>query len=78
MLEGGRAIEQDYNFDKMIAGQEKYDPDKKFLNKFEYFGGGLGPKAMQTAAILYVSLRSPDMSKMNKMIVLAALVYFTV
>ncbi len=76
MLEGGRVMEQDYNFDKMIAGQEKHYSDKKFLNKFKFFGGGLGQKAMLAAATLYVTLRSPEMPKMNKMIVLAALGYF--
>ena len=69
-------MEPNYNFDKMIDGQEKHYSDKKFLNKFANFGGGLGKKAMQAAATLYVALRSPDMPKSNKLIVLAALGYF--
>lgn len=76
ILDGGSVMEPNYNFDKMIDGQEKHYTDNKFLNKFSNFGGGLGKKAMQAAATLYVALRSPDMPKTNKIIVLAALGYF--
>ena len=60
----------------MITGNEKHYSDKKFLNKFKNFGGSLGYKALHAAATLFVALKSPDMSKANKLIVLAALGYF--
>ena len=66
----------EHDFDKLIEGQEKHYSDKKFLNKFKNFGGGLGYKVMQAAATLFVALRSPDMPKSNKLIVLGALGYF--
>ena len=67
---------EQFNFDKMIDGQEEHYSENKFLNKFKKFGGGLGYKAMHAAATLFVALRSPDMSKANKLIVLGALGYF--
>ena len=67
---------EQFNFDKMIDGQEEHYSENKFLNKFKKFGGGLCYKAMHAAATLFVALRSPDMSKANKLIVLGALGYF--
>lgn len=69
-------MEQNFNFEKMTAGKEEQYSDKKFKKKFTNMGGGLGKKAMQAAATLYVALRSPDMPKSNKLIVFAALGYF--
>ncbi|MGN7479136.1 YkvA family protein [Solibacillus silvestris] len=69
-------MSEQYNFDKMIEGQEQHYSDKKFLNKIKNFGGGLGYKAIQAAVTLFVALRSPNMSKANKLIVLGALGYF--
>lgn len=67
---------QNFDFEKMTAGKEEQYSDKKFKKKFTNIGGGLGKKAMQAAATLYVALRSPDMPKSNKLIVLGALGYF--
>lgn len=69
-------MSEQYNFEKMIEGQDQHYSDKKFLHKMKKFGGGLGYKAMQAAATLYVALRSPEMPKSNKLIVLGALGYF--
>ena len=69
-------MSEQYNFEKMIEGQEQHYSDKKFLHKMKKLGGGLGNKAMQAAATLYVALRSPDMPKSSKLIVLGALGYF--
>lgn len=69
-------MNKQYNFEKMIEGQEQHYSDKKFLHKLKNFGGGLGYKVMQAAATLYVALRSPDMPKSSKLIVLGALGYF--
>lgn len=69
-------MEQNFDFEKMTAGKEEQYSDKKFKKKFTNMGGGLGKKAMQAAATLYVALRSPDMPKSNKLIVFAALGYF--
>lgn len=69
-------MSEKFNFDKMIEGQDKQYSDKKFLNKVKGFGGGLGLKALQAASTLFVALKSPDMPKANKLIVLGALGYF--
>lgn len=63
-------------FDKMIEGQDKHYSDKKFLGKMKGLGGGLGYKALHAATTLYVALKSPDMPKANKLIMLGALGYF--
>lgn len=69
-------MSEQYNFEKMIEGQDQHYSDKKFLQKMKKFGGGFSYKAMQAAATLYVALRSPDMPKSSKLIVLGALGYF--
>ncbi|OBW59326.1 hypothetical protein A9986_19020 [Solibacillus silvestris] len=69
-------MSEQYNFEKMVEGQDQHYSDKKFLHKLKNFGGGLGYKAMHAAATLYVALRSPDMPKSSKLIVLGALGYF--
>ncbi|MEK4423616.1 YkvA family protein [Solibacillus sp. FSL K6-1523] len=69
-------MSENFKFDKMIEGQDKHYSDKKFLSKMKGFGGGLGYKAMQAASTLFVALKSPDMSKANKLIMLGALGYF--
>lgn len=69
-------MNEESNFNKMIDGQEKHYSDNKFLTKLKGFGGGLGYKAMHAAATLFVAIKSPDMSKANKLIMLGALGYF--
>lgn len=69
-------MSEKFEFNKMIEGQDKHYSDKKFLGKMKGFGGGLGYKALQAASTLFVALKSPDMSKANKLIVLGALGYF--
>lgn len=76
VAERGIAMKEQFNFDKMIAGKEEHYSDKKFLSKFIGFKGALGDKAKHAAAMLYVALKSPDMPKPNKIIMLAALGYF--
>lgn len=73
-------MSEQYNFEKMVEGQDQHYSDKKFLHKLKNFGGGLGYKAVHAAATLYVALRSPDMPKSSKLIVLGALrvLHFTI
>ena len=75
-MKGAELMSEQYNFDKMIEGQDQHYSEKKFIDKFKKFGGGLGYKAIQAAATLFVALKSPDMPKANKLIVLGALGYF--
>lgn len=69
-------MSKDFKFEKMIEGQDKHYSDKKFLSKVKNLGGGLGYKAMQAGTTLYVAVKSPDMPKANKLIMLGALGYF--
>lgn len=65
-----------YDLNKMIEGKDEHYSDKKFLKKFKKQGNGLGFKALHAAATLFVALKSPEMPKSNKLIVLGALGYF--
>ncbi|MEG0473041.1 MAG: DUF1232 domain-containing protein [Solibacillus sp.] len=69
-------MSENLKFDKMIEGQEQHYSDKKFLGKMKGFSGGLGYKALHAATTLFVALKSPDMPKANKLIMLGALGYF--
>jgi uncharacterized membrane protein YkvA (DUF1232 family) len=69
-------MNDDQKFEKMIDGKEEHYSDKKFLSKLKSNGTGLGYKALKAAATLYVALKSPDMSKANKLILAGALGYF--
>lgn len=73
---GGIWMNKDFKFEKMIEGQDKHFSDKKFLGKMKGFGGGLGYKALQAATTLYVAVKSPEMPKANKLIMLGAIGYF--
>ncbi len=50
--------------------------DEKFINKAKKMGKGLGNKAFHAAATLFVALKSGDMPKKDKLIILGALGYF--
>lgn len=67
---------EEQQLQQAIAGKDKHYSDKKFLTKIQRVGGKLGKEAMQAAATLFVALKSPDMPKSSKMIVLGALGYF--
>lgn len=61
---------------EMIKGKEKHYSEKGFNNTLKKFGKKLGYKGMHTAATLYCAVKSPDMPKRNKLIILGALGYF--
>ncbi|RHW32787.1 DUF1232 domain-containing protein [Lysinibacillus yapensis] len=59
-----------------IKGKEKhYSPDK-FINKLKKYGTNLGFKVLHGAATLYVALKSPDLPKEQKLMILGVLGYF--
>lgn len=69
-------MSNELKLEKMSAGKDKHYSDKKFVTKIKKFGGGLGYKALQGATTLFVALKSPEMSKANKLIIVGALGYF--
>ncbi|MEK4227938.1 YkvA family protein [Solibacillus sp. FSL H8-0538] len=69
-------MKEDMNMDNMIRGKDKHYSDGKFLSKLQKYGVGLGFKTMHAATTLYYGLKSPDMPKQNKLVVLGALGYF--
>lgn len=61
---------------QVIAGKDKHYSDQKFFAKMKRVSGKIGKEALQAAATLFVALKSPDLPKSSKMIVLGALGYF--
>lgn len=66
----------DKQLEQVIVGKDKHYSDKKFLTKIKRVGSKIGKEALQAAATLFVALKSPDMPKSSKLIVLGALGYF--
>ena len=69
-------MNEKFDFDQMIENKEQHYSDKGFINKIKSSGGKLGSKALHAAATLFVALKSEDMPKSSKLIVLGALGYF--
>ena len=64
------------NVDKQIEKHVDHYPDEKFIKKAKNGGKGLGFKALSAATTLYAALKSDQMSRSNKLIILGALGYF--
>lgn len=68
-------MDEKKSMEKMIEGKEQHYSDKDFFKTLKKYGSKLGFKGLHTAATLYTALKSPNMSKANKMIILGALGY---
>lgn len=62
--------------DKQLEKHADHYSEKKFLKKAKSEGKGLGFKALSAATTLYAALKSDQMSRSNKLIILGALGYF--
>ena len=62
--------------DKQLEKHSEHYSEEKFLKKAKYEGKGLGFKALSAATTLYAALKSDQMSRSNKLIILGALGYF--
>ena len=62
--------------DKQLENHSEHYSDKKFLKKAKNEGKGLGFKALSAATTLYAALKSDQMPRSNKLIILGALGYF--
>lgn len=69
-------MSEKFDYNQMVEGKEQHYSDKGFLTKFKNMGLKLGLKGAEAAATLYVALKSPDMSRANKLIIAGALGYF--
>ena len=69
-------MSEKFDYNQMVEGKEQHYSDKGFLTKFKNMGSKLGLKGAEAAATLYVALKSPDMSRANKLIIAGALGYF--
>lgn len=62
--------------DKQLENHADHYSDKEFLKKVKSEGKGLGFKALSAATTLYAALKSDQMPRSNKLIILGALGYF--
>lgn len=69
-------MSEQFDFNQMVEGKEQHYSNKGFLKKFTGFGSKLGLKGAEAAATLFVALKSPDMTRVNKLIMAGALCYF--
>lgn len=69
-------MEENLQLETTIRGKEKYYSPNKFLNKVKKYGMNLGFKVLYGVAILYCALKSPDMPKEHKLMILGVLGYF--
>ena len=75
-IRGGSHMNENLHLETTIRGKEKhYSPDK-FLNKVKKYGTNMGFKALYSVAILYCALKSPDLPKEHKLMILGVLGYF--
>ncbi|WP_431028665.1 YkvA family protein [Lysinibacillus sp. LZ02] len=69
-------MDEKQSMEQMIEDKEQHYSEKDFFKTLKKYGAKLGFKGLHTAATLYTALKSPNMSKGNKMIILGALGYF--
>ncbi|WP_342558147.1 DUF1232 domain-containing protein [Metasolibacillus sp. FSL K6-0083] len=62
--------------EKVVANKDKHFSNDKFLTKVKASGLKLGMSTLHAASTLFFAVKSPDMSKANKLIILGALGYF--
>jgi len=75
-LEEEVKVSENLQLETTIKGKEKhYSPDK-FINKLKKYGSNLGFKALYSVAVLYCALKSPDLPKEYKLMILGVLGYF--
>ena len=64
------------NDKEQLEKHAEYYSDKKFISKSKRVGKNLGFKTLSAATTLFAALKSKEMSKSNKLVVLGALGYF--
>ena len=69
-------MSKEQQFNQMIDGKEAHYSKKGFMSKCKKVGGKLGTKGLESAATLFVALKSPNMSRSNKLVIAGALGYF--
>ena len=69
-------MNEDLHLETTISGKEKHYSTDKFVNKVKKYGANIGYKALYNVAILYCALKSPDLPKEHKLMILGVLGYF--
>lgn len=69
-------MNENLHLETTIGGKAKhYSPDK-FINKLKKYGANLGFRVLNGVAILYCALKSPELPKEHKLMILGVLGYF--
>lgn len=69
-------MSEKFEFNQMVENKEQHYSEQGFLNKIKSSASRLGSKALHAATTMFVALKSEDMPKANKLIILGALGYF--
>ena len=69
-------MDENFQLEPVIRGKEKHYTPNKFLNKLRETGLNLGFKALHGVATLYCALKSPNLPKEHKLMIVGVLGYF--
>lgn len=69
-------MDEKFELNYVIDGKEKHYSGKKFVKKIQNAGLKLGYKGLHGVATLFTALKSPEMSKGNKLLIAGVLGYF--
>ncbi|RUL47803.1 MULTISPECIES: YkvA family protein [Lysinibacillus] len=69
-------MDENMQLETVVKGKGKHYAPNKFLNKIKMYGLNLGFKALHGAATLFAALKSPDLPKEQKLMIVGVLGYF--
>ncbi|RKI98081.1 DUF1232 domain-containing protein [Butyricicoccus sp. 1XD8-22] len=69
-------MSEQFELQQVVEGKEKHYTQNGFLNKLQQSGLKLGFKALHGATTLYCALKSPDLPKQQKLLIVGVLGYF--
>ena len=69
-------MDEKLELETVIKGKGKHYAPNKFINKVKTYGLNLGFRALHAAATLFSALKSPDLSKEQKLLIIGVLGYF--
>lgn len=67
---------ENLNFEEATHNKDHHYSDSKFLNKLKRTGGKLAQKGLYASLVLFYALKSPNLPRRSRLIILGALGYF--
>ncbi|SOC23107.1 uncharacterized protein DUF1232 [Ureibacillus xyleni] len=69
-------MDENLELETVVKGKGKHYAPNKFLNKMKTYGLNLGFRALHGVATLFSALKSPDLPKEQKLLIIGVLGYF--